>query len=157
MRRVLFFFISALLLWGCAKETTVELVKFDDTGCSKGTKAPETKADATPGSQLILEYTDAGLLVTRTDAIMNCSIGAGGISFDVSTEGTVINCHAYETAGPIMKCICPVDRMAATIAGLRSGREYALNYSCSDVTLSPISFTYKKGMRVVIDVDLYKL
>ena len=151
MKRLFLFLLSALILGGCAKESTVELVSFTDTGCSKGTKASETKAEGL--SQLILEYSDLGLVITRTNATMNCSIGTGGISFDVSFVDNVIDCNAYETAGPIMKCLCPVDRMVATVAGLRTGREYVLNYSCSDVSLLPITFTYKKGMRVVVDVD----
>ncbi len=152
MKRIILILFSACLLIACSKETAVELVSFTDTGCSKGTKAPETKA--WESSQLILEYTDAGLLITRTNAIMNCSIGTGGISFDVSMVDNVISCDAYETIGPIMKCICPVDRMVATVAGLRTGRKYVLNYSCSDVTLLPVTFTYKKGMRIVVDVDM---
>ena len=152
MKRLFLFLLSALILGGCAKETVVELVSFTDTGCSKGTKAPETKA--ADSSQLILEYSDAGLIITRSNATMNCSIGTGGISFDVSIVDNVISCDAYETAGPIMKCICPVDKMIATVAGLRTGREYVLNYSCSDVTLLPVTFTYKKGMRIVVDVDM---
>ena len=156
MKRLFLFLLSALILGGCAKESTVELVSFTDTGCSKGTKASETKAPETKAedlSQLILEYSDAGLIITRTNATMNCSISTGGVSFDVSFIDNVINCEAYKTAGPIMKCLCPVDRMVATVAGLRTGREYVLNYSCSDVSLLPITFTYKKGMRVVVDVD----
>ena len=153
MRKALLVLSAALFLMGCSKESAVELVRFTDTGCSKGTKAPETKADDDP-SQLILEYSDSGLLITRTNATMNCSIGTGGISFDVSIVDNVISCDAYETIGPIMKCICPVDRMVATVAGLRTGREYVLNYSCSDVTLLPVTFTYKKGMRIVVDVDM---
>ena len=147
MKRIILILFSATILLACSKETAVELVSFTDTGCSKGTKAPETKAGES--SQLILEYTDAGLLITRTNAIMNCSIGTGGISFDVSMVDNVISCDAYETIGPIMKCICPV-----TVAGLRTGRKYVLNYSCSDVTLLPVTFTYKKGMRIVVDVDM---
>ena len=141
----------------CAKETTVELVKFSDSGCSKQSSAPDTKSAEVPDSQLILKYTPAGLEVTRTNAVMNCSIGQGGISCDVSCDENVISYHAYETDGPIMKCICPVSNMTSTVAGLRLGREYLLEYSCADVTLSPISFTYSKGLNLVLDIDLYSL
>ncbi len=57
MKRIILILFSACLLIACSKETAVELVSFTDTGCSKGTKAPETKA--WESSQLILEYTDA--------------------------------------------------------------------------------------------------
>ena len=157
MKRLFLFLLSAVLLMACAKETTVELVKFSDSGCSKQSLTPDTKSAEAPDSQLILKYTPEGLEVTRTNAVMNCSIGTGGISFDVSCDENVISCHAYETDGPIMKCICPVSNMTSTIAGLRLGREYVLEYSCSDVTCSPISFTYSKGLNLVLDIDLYAL
>ena len=157
MKRLFLFLFSALILAACAKDSTVELVKFSDSGCSKGTNAVETKSDDASTSQLILKYSPEGLVVTRTNAIMNCSIGNGGISCDVSCSGNVITYHAYETDGPIMKCICPVSDMTSTIAGLRVGSEYVLEYECSDAVLSPISFTYSRGLNLVLDVDLYKM
>lgn len=155
MKRLLLFLTSALLLGSCAKEMTVELVKSSDSGCSKQSMILATKSGG--GSQLILKYSPEGLIVTRTDAMMNCSIGNGGISYDMSVDGTVISYHAYETDGPIMKCICPVSNMTSTIAGLRLGREYVLEYSCSDVTCAPVSFTYSKNLYMELDIDLYKL
>ena len=155
MKRFFLLLIPALFLFSCSKETTVELVKFTDTGCDKSTLSPATKAGS--DSQLILAYSEEGLVVTRTNAMMNCSIGQGGISCDVSCEGSDIHCHAYETDGPIMKCICPVKEMSAVISGLRTGREYTLYYVCSDTSFSPISFTYQKGLNLVLDADLYTL
>lgn len=157
MKRLFLFFLSAILLAACAKETTVELVKFSDTGCSKQSLVPDTKSDNGSESQLILKYTPEGLEVTRTNATMNCSISNGGISYDLSCDGNIITFHAYETDGPILKCLCPVANMSSVIAGLRLGREYVLEYSCSDVTCSPISFTYSKGLNLVLDTDLYAL
>ena len=153
MKRIFLILFSVLLLGACSKESTVEMVSFTDTGCSRQTKGSDTESD----SQLILKYSPEGLVVTRTNAIMNCSIGNGGISCDVSCDGNIISYHAYETDGPILKCICPVSNMTSTIAGLRTGREYVFEYSCSDVTCSPVSFTYSKGLNLVLDVDLYSL
>ena len=157
MKRIFLILFSVLLLGACAKETTVELLKFTDTGCSKQSVVPVTKADGGSESQLILKYTPEGLEVTRTNALMNCSIGNGGISCDVTCEGNVITYHAYETDGPIMKCICPVSNMSSIVAGLRTGREYVLEYYCGDVKCSPIGFTYSKQLNLVLDIDLYKL
>lgn len=155
MKRSFLFLLSALVLASCAKESNVELVKFSDTGCAKGSAAVATKSDDGPSSQIILKYSPEGLEVTRTNAVLNCSISNGGISCDVSCGGNVINYHAYETDGPIMKCLCPVSNMTSTIAGLSLGREYVLMYECSDVVLSPISFTYSKNLNLVLDVELY--
>lgn len=157
MKRLSLFLFSALILGACAKETTVELVKFTDTGCSKQSLIPATKGYDSSDSQLILKYSPEGLEVTRTNAMMNCSISGGGISCDVTCEGNVITYHAYETDGPIMKCICPVSSMSSIVAGLRTGGEYVLDYSCGDVKCTPISFTYSKKLNLVLDIDLYKL
>ena len=56
-----------------------------------------------------------------------------------------------------MKCLCPVKEMSSVISGLRTGREYILDYTCSDTSFAPVSFTYQKGMKLVLDADLYKL
>ena len=47
----------------------------------------------------------------------------------------------------------------AIVTGASSGlgREYVLEYECSDAVLSPISFTYSRGLNLVLDVDLYKM
>ena len=157
MKRLFLLLFSALILGACAKETTVELVKFTDTGCSKQSVVPVTKGSDGSDSQLILKYTPEGLEVTRTNALMNCSIGNGGISCDVACEGNVITYHAYETDGPILKCVCPVSNMSSIVAGLRTGREYVLEYSCCNDKCSPISFTFSKQLNLVLDIDLYKL
>lgn len=157
MKRLFFFLSSALVFAACTKEANVELVKFSDSGCTRETKVEEGFSGGNAGSQLVLRYSQEGLVVIRTNAIMNCSIGRGGISYDVSSDGNVISYHAYETDGPIAKCVCPVGDMTTTVAGLRVGREYVLEYECSDAILSPVSFTYSKDLNLVIDVDLYKL
>ena len=154
MKRILLIFFSATILLACSKETTVGLVKFTDTGCDRNSLAPETKAGS--DSQLILSYSDEGLVITRTNAMLNCSISQGGISCDVSSEENVIECHVYETQGKTLKCMCPVKNMTTTVGGLRLNREYVLYYSC-DGDFAPISFTYSKNLNMVLDADLYKL
>ena len=154
MKRVILIFFSATILLACSKETIVELVKFTDTGCDRNSLVPETKAGS--DSQLILAYSDEGLVITRTNAMLNCSISQGGISCDVSSEENVIECHVYETQGKTLKCICPVKNITTTVGGLRLDREYVLYYSC-DGDFAPISFTYSKNLKMVLDAELFKL
>lgn len=154
MKRIILILFSATILLACSKETIVELVKFTDTGCDKNSLVPETKAGS--DSQLILAYSDEGLVITRTNAMLNCSISQGGISCDVSSEENIIECHVYETQGKTLKCMCPVKNMSTTVGGLRLDKEYVLYYSC-DGDFAPISFTYSKNLKMVLDADLYKL
>lgn len=154
MKRIILILFSATILLACSKETTVGLVKFTDTGCDRNSLVPETKAGS--DSKLILSYSDEGLVITRTNAMLNCSISQGGISCDVSSEENVIECHVYETQGKTLKCMCPVKNMTTTVGGLRLNREYVLYYSC-DGDFAPISFTYSKNLNMVLDADLYKL
>lgn len=154
MKRIILILFSATILLACSKETTVGLVKFTDTGCDRNSLVPDTKAGS--DSQLILSYSDEGLVITRTNAMLNCSISQGGISCDVSSEENVIECHVYETQGKTLKCMCPVKNMTTTVGGLRLNREYVLYYSC-DGDFAPISFTYSKNLNMVLDADLYKL
>lgn len=154
MKRIILIFFSATILLACSKETAVELVKFTDTGCDRNSLVPDTKAGS--DSQLILSYSDEGLVITRTNAMLNCSISQGGISCDVSSDENVIECHVYETQGKTLKCMCPVKNMTTTVGGLRLNREYVLYYSC-DGDFAPISFTYSKNLNMVLDADLYKL
>lgn len=154
MKRIIFILFSATILLACSKETTVELVKFTDTGCDRNSLVPETKAGS--DSQLILAYSDEGLVITRTNAMLNCSISQGGISCDVSSEENIIECHVYETQGKTLKCMCPVKNMSTTVGGLRLDKEYVLYYSC-DGDFAPISFTYSKNLKMVLDAELFKL
>ena len=154
MKRIILILFSATILLACSKETAVELVKFTDTGCDRNSLVPETKAGS--DSKLILSYSDEGLVITRTNAMLNCSISQGGISCDVSSDENVIECHVYETQGKTLKCMCPVKNMTTTVGGLRLNKEYVLYYSC-DGDFAPISFTYSKNLNMVLDADLYKL
>ena len=128
MKRIILILFSATILLACSKETAVELVSFTDTGCDRNSLVPDTKAGS--DSQLILSYSDEGLVITRT--------------------------NVYETQGKTLKCMCPVKNMTTTVGGLRLNREYVLYYSC-DGDFAPISFTYSKNLNMVLDADLYKL
>lgn len=151
MKRLMLFLIPVLCLWSCAKETTVQLVDFSDTGCGRETKAVSSP-DGAP--ELILEYSAEGLVLTRHNSMLNCSINQGGIACDVSIEDNTIFYSAYELGEP-MKCICPVKTITSTISGLRTGKDYILDYSCGG-DFMPISFTYQKGMKLVLDLSLYQ-
>ena len=146
-------FAAALLLGACNHNQPdgPVSVEFQHTGCGRyqDTKA----ADDYMNPQLILEYTDGGLLITRTNAILNCSL-VNGITCDLSVQDGVIRYHAYVTDGGIMKCLCPVERMTALVSGLRENTEYALEYVCDGV-YRPITFYYAKGLKATFDLSLY--
>ena len=154
MKRIAFILLSlSLVFWACSKETAIELVSVSDTGC--GREAPATRSGDDGVSQLILEYSADGLVVTRTNAVMNCSVKTGGVGCNVSSQGNSIYCEAYERDGKSMRCTCPVENITSVIKGLSLGKEYTFFFVC-DGTFSPISFTYSKGFRMVLDAGLYK-
>ena len=154
MRLISFIVLSLSLLWGCSKETPVELVSVTDTGCAREEVA--TRGVVYGASLLILEDSDAGLVVTRTNVEMNCSVKNGGVGCNVSSEGSAIYCEAFERDGKSMRCNCPVDSVKATISGLQLGKEYTIHYVCG-FSFAPISFTYSKDLKLVLDAGLYKL
>ena len=154
MKRLLFILIPVLLLCFCGKESAVQLVKFTDSGCSQAQMSPDTRAGGGQPSQLILKHSSEGLVITRTNALMNCSIKNDGMGCEVSIEGNTIHLKVYEK-GEKLRCVCPVETMSSTVSGLSTGNAYILDYTC-DGTYSPISFTYEEGMKMVIDLDLYK-
>lgn len=154
MRLISFIILSLSLLCGCSKETPVELVSVTDTGCAREEVA--TRGAVSGASQLILEYSDAGLVVTRTNVEMNCSVKTGGVGCNVSSEGSSIHCEAYEVDGKSLRCTCPVKSITSTIKGLSLGKEYTIYYIC-DGSFAPISFTYSKDLKLVLDAGLYKL
>ena len=45
--------------------------------------------------------------------------------------------------------------MSATVSGLNIGTEYVLEYTCGSTKYVPIDFYYRKGLDMVIDLDLY--
>ena len=150
--RRLILLAAALLLGACSHNQPEGPVtaEFQHTGCGRN---QETKADGYVTSQLILKYTDGGLLITRTNATLNCSL-VNGITCDLSLQDGILHYHAYVTDGGTMKCLCPVERMTALVSGLRENTEYTLDYSC-DNTYRPITFYYAKGLKVTFDLSLY--
>ena len=124
-------------------------VDFNHTGCGR-----EVVKSADDAPTLTLEYTESGLLITRTNAILNCSINLSGITCNLTAENGVINYHAYVTDGGTLKCVCPVAEMTALVHGLKENVEYTLQYKC-DGTYRPITFYYAKGLKVTFDLGLY--
>lgn len=154
MRKALLVLSSLLFLLGCSKESAVELVSFTDTGCANDVV---TKAADSAYPQLILEYSEQGLVITRINAWLNCSIKEGGIVCMVSSDGNVIHYNAYERDGKTLRCTCLVEKMTSTVAGLKTGREYVLHYNCADGYCASFTFTYRKGMKLVEDnLDFWK-
>lgn len=142
------FFLPLLLFVACNKISPS--VEFTHTGC-----ASETKSGDGLKSELILEYTADGLAITRTHALMNCSLKEYGLTCEASVTGNVVHYSVYETAGPIADCICRVEQMSSTVTGLKEDVEYILEYTC-DGTFIPINFRYWKGLRMVLDADMYR-
>ena len=156
MRKVFCLFTAALLLMAC-NETQEEgplSVDFHHSGCAR---TEEVKADGFGDEQpeLTLQYTDSGLLITRTNALLNCSINQGGITCELTLEDGVIHYRAFETDGATLKCLCPVKTMTALVSGLRENTEYVLDYTCRD-NYRPITFYYAKGLNITLDLNLYK-
>ena len=90
MKKLFYLFLLLPVLAGCDKttsgntdviDTNVTNIGFTDTGCNKG----QTKSETDP-SLLILKFESGNLRVTRTNALMNCSINGGGIVCEVSSE-----------------------------------------------------------------------
>ena len=154
MRKICLVLGVVLLLSGCDRSEggLPQSWDFISTGCASATKAGMYGAEPS----LRLEYTETGLLVTRKNAEMNCSIKKDGIGCDASVEGGVILYKTYEKDGPTANCICLVEEMSSTVSGLTEGADYTLYYWCtSELPLVPIDFTYKEGFVMVIDPDLY--
>ena len=151
--------LAAVLLLGACSGNNIRpdeavTVQFRHSGCGRDN---EVKADAFGDEvpELTLEYTEGGLLITRTNTMLNCSINQGGITCDLSVENDVITYHAYETDGPTLKCVCPVKTMTALVSGLKENTEYILHYTC-DGTYLPLNFRYAKGLKVTFDLSLYR-
>ena len=152
MKRILLVILSACLLWTCSKEPgTVSLVKCSDTGCGKEVA---TRSGDDSGSVLLLEYSDEGLVITRTNAQMNCSVKNGGVVCDLSVKGNVITLDVYEKDRNLLRCLCPVEKMTQTIAGLSLDTDYILDYRCGGNFYSPISFRYGKGLSQFFDLNV---
>ena len=151
MKRLLFVILSSCLLWTCSKEPeTIRLVNCTDTGCGREVA---TRSSDDPGSVLLLEYSKEGLVITRTNFNMNCSINNGGVVCELSVNGNVITLDVYEKdRDNPMRCPCPVEKMTQTIAGLSLDTDYILDYRCGGNFFSPISFRYEKGLSQFFDL-----
>ena len=153
MKKALLALSAALFLLGCSKESAVELVGFTDTGCANDVA---TRAADLAYPHLILGYSEQGLVITRINAWLNCSIKEGGIVCEVSSDGNVIHYNAYERDGKTLRCTCLVGEMTSTVAGLKTGRDYVLDYNCSDGSRASVSFTYSKDLKLVEFLDYDK-
>ena len=144
--------LGLTLLAGCTPSDVNRPEDFTHTGCAGDTRAAVSNGGLSGDepSLLTLKYENGGLRVTRTNAVMNCSIKNGGLICDVSVEDGVISYNVYEKDGSVANCICPVGEMSSLVTGLQEGRKYTLEYRCSGATT--FSFTFKKGFHQVIDL-----
>ena len=131
----------------------MELVRVSDTGCSTS-EIFATKSGEVANSRLILEYSAQGLVVTRTNALMNCSVKNGGVGCKVSNTGNTIECEVFENDRNFLRCNCRVGAITSVIRGLRLGEEYTL-YHRSDGVFGPVVFTYTEDLKMVLDADQY--
>ena len=150
--------LLVLPLWtGCYKSLLPKTDEFSHTGCAtdagNGTRSGLGQSDV---SLLILKYEDGNLRVTRTNATMNCAIKLNGIACDVSVKGDVINYRVYEKDGPTADCMCRVEEMSSVVTGLKEGKEYTFNYSCSTYGPESFTFVFKKGLHLIRDEEPYR-
>lgn len=148
MRRLII--IIALFLaafTGCNSVDEPYSKEFTHTGCAAGTRAG---LEDEP-SLLILKYVDGNLLVTRTNALMNCALKEDGLVCEVDVEGDVIHYKVYEKNGPKANCVCLVEKMSSVVTGLKEGKEYTFDYNCP-YGYAPFSFTFENGLNSIIDM-----
>jgi len=151
VKNIMLMLVVLLVGAGCNVQDAVtedpQNKEFTDTGCNR------VKADVEGEevSLLTLKYQNGDLLVTRTNAIMNCSINNGGIVCEVSFAGSDIYYKVYEKDGPTLKCLCPVDKMSSKISGLQPGKQYTFHYSCAQEEFAPITFPFEKSLNIILD------
>lgn len=142
---------------GCTKWNTPDSEEntlskdFKHTGCSPVTRGLYTDDP----SLLTLKYENGDLRVTRTNAELNCAFKERGLTCKAYIEGNVIHYDVvYEQEGiGVADCICLVEKMTSTVSGLEEGQVYVLQYSDLDFSLKPITFTFKKGLHEIYDVE----
>ena len=136
MKKLLLLLLVLPLWAGCYKSLLPKTDEFTHTGCATdaGTRAGLSQSDV---SLLILKYEDG-----------NC---------DVSVKGDVINYRVYEKDGPTADCMCRVEEMSSVVTGLKEGKEYTFNYSCSIGTgIESFTFVFKKGLHLIRDEEPYR-
>ena len=144
--------LLVLPVWaGCSKSNMERSKDFTHTGCAAGTGTRAGSGDSDK-SLLTLKYEDGNLRVTRTNAMLNCIIKAGGeVICETSVNGNVIHykVYEYEKDGISANCMCRVAEMTSVVTGLEIGKEYTFDYFCSHA-YDPITFVFKKDL-VLID------
>ena len=154
MKKFLLVLLVLLVLpvWaGCSKSNMERSKDFTHTGCAAGTGTRAGSGDSDK-SLLTLKYEDGNLRVTRTNAMLNCIIKAGGeVICETSVDGNVIHykVYEYEKSGLSANCMCRVAEMTSVVTGLEIGKEYTFDYFCSHA-YDPITFVFKKDL-VLID------
>ena len=154
MKKLLLLLLVLPVWAGCNKSLLPKTDEFTHTGCATdaGTRAGTSQSDV---SLLTLKYEDGNLRVTRTNATMNCAIKLNGIACDVSVKGNTILYRVYEKDGPTANCMCRVAEMSSVVTGLKEGKEYTFNYSCSSSGIESFTFVFKKGLHLIRDEETY--
>ena len=154
MKKLLLLLLVLPVWAGCNKSLLPKTDEFTHTGCATdaGTRAGTSQSDV---SLLTLKYEDGNLRVTRTNATMNCAIKLNGIACDVSVRGNTILYRVYEKDGPTANCMCRVAEMSSVVTGLKEGKEYTFNYSCSSSGIESFTFVFKKGLHLIRDEETY--
>ena len=158
MKKCLFVLMAvSLVLSACTKAPHSQ--EFTWTDCASTKSGADTKGRFGDNvtSRLILEYTSSGLAVTRTNATLNCIYDKVGLACEPTIEGDVLQYKVYIPSEEAANCVCLCERMSSTVSGLEEGKEYVLEYSSPDAKLGKISFKYKRGLRLSVDVDDYRV
>ena len=147
MNKILLVLLVLPIMAGCTKyDNMLRSKDFTHTGCASGTGTRAGSGDSDK-SLLILKYEDGDLCVTRTNAMLNCIIKAGGeVICETSVDGNVIHYKVYEYQkdGLSANCMCRVAEMTSVVKGLEVGKEYTFDYFCSH-GYEPITFVFKEG------------
>ena len=132
MKKLLLLLLVLPIWSGCYKSLLPKTDEFTHTGCA----------------------TDAG---TRAGLSQSDAIKLNGIACDVSVDGNTIRYRVYEKDGPTANCMCRVEEMSSVVTGLKEGKEYTFNYSCSIGTgIESFTFVFRKGLHLIRDEEPYR-
>ena len=149
MKKLVVLLLVLPFLAGCTKSEISRSKEFAHSGCA-GDAATRAWGSDSDASLLSLKYEDGDLRVTRTNAVMNCSIKTNGIACEAYVDGNVVRYRVYEKDGPVANCLCRVEEMSSLVTGLEIGKEYTFKYSCDDGHNYPsFTFVFKKGLRLI--------